>query len=255
MRSSIFFLLLSLVCSIAAFGQSPQSASRQTGTLTGVVQSPEGMPLAGAVVKVENLSTGDIIPAMTDLQGRFNIPNLETGFYRVRIRRDEDGAFVLDQSVRVESGAPTKVVTFTYQARLPRVPIVSPNRPLPDNPQSALTHRKKHQRPGGSTESSIDVLQRTFDSQIDFQRWLNNLREQGTHTLTAIIPISNKECLIALEPLESQKMINHYVEKVSGEVTREKVEEVLRDNSDKRFVGLAYLTKGSEFLVVLRDAR
>lgn len=74
---SVFMLVLGIVISQIAFGQSA------TGSLSGLVTDSNGGALPGATITIINLSTGIERRATTDEEGRWKAPVLDPGLYRV----------------------------------------------------------------------------------------------------------------------------------------------------------------------------
>ena len=78
--------LIALAVFAIAFNQSftiPVVAQGATGTLSGVVQDPNGASLPGVTVTVKNLSTGSSRAVTTNAEGRWTIPGLAVGAYEV----------------------------------------------------------------------------------------------------------------------------------------------------------------------------
>jgi hypothetical protein len=72
--------LLLLVTSFAP----PVFAQGTSGAITGTVQDSSGGALPGASISAHNLETGAVRTTTSDIQGRFVIPGLPVGRYRVR---------------------------------------------------------------------------------------------------------------------------------------------------------------------------
>lgn len=75
-RTAFLLLVLAAIGATAAHGQGDTS-------ITGTVTDPSGGVIAGASVKVENLETGVVRSAVTDADGRYDVPLLAVGSYKV----------------------------------------------------------------------------------------------------------------------------------------------------------------------------
>lgn len=64
------------------------AAQQRTGTLTGVVTDATGMPVPGAVLRVEQPATGFVRESTTSEEGVYTAPLLPVGVYEVRAMRD-----------------------------------------------------------------------------------------------------------------------------------------------------------------------
>jgi len=65
-----------------------QSVFAKTGTLDGLVTGSAGKPIAGAKVQVLDSAGKKIASAVTDKAGKFSLPNLKPGQYRLLIGED-----------------------------------------------------------------------------------------------------------------------------------------------------------------------
>lgn len=72
---SIILLVIS-----AAFSQS------NTGSITGVVEDSNGAVVANATVTITNIGTNETKTAQTDSDGRYDVPSLSTGIYKVTVK-------------------------------------------------------------------------------------------------------------------------------------------------------------------------
>ena len=75
---SIITLTILLLTTVSSPGQSGPS-----GTLTGVVQDPNGANVSGVSVTVKSLATGATRTATTGDDGRWTLPGLTVGEYEV----------------------------------------------------------------------------------------------------------------------------------------------------------------------------
>src|ERR1700688_1559906 len=72
---------LVLMSAIVLFGAVTHSA-----TLTGTVKGVDGAPFQGAFVEAQNVKTKITVIVLSDSQGRYRIPDLGAGDYRMQIR-------------------------------------------------------------------------------------------------------------------------------------------------------------------------
>ncbi|MBX7172256.1 MAG: TonB-dependent receptor [Pyrinomonadaceae bacterium] len=72
-----YLLAIVVLLSISLFAQS------NTGSITGVIEDSNGAVVANASVTVTNIGTNETRTAQTDSDGRYEIPSLPTGIYKV----------------------------------------------------------------------------------------------------------------------------------------------------------------------------
>lgn len=77
-------LCLSVAVLLTLFAGGRVWAQAQTATITGIATDPSGAALAGAKIQVTNTETNALQSTVTDAQGRFSIPDLPVGTYRVQ---------------------------------------------------------------------------------------------------------------------------------------------------------------------------
>ena len=65
-----------------------QSVFAKTGTLDGLVTGSAGKPISGAKVQVLDFAGKEVASAVTDKAGKFTLPNLKPGQYRLLIGKD-----------------------------------------------------------------------------------------------------------------------------------------------------------------------
>jgi len=65
-----------------------QSVFAKTGTLDGVVTGNDGQPVSGAKLQVLDSTGKNVASAVTDKAGKFSLPNLKPGQYRLLIGED-----------------------------------------------------------------------------------------------------------------------------------------------------------------------
>ena len=118
-----------LLATIALLGGLPAPAWAQqfTGTLRGTVQDATHALLPGAQVSVIEIATNDSREIVTDAQGRWVLPNLKPGTYRVVVTLDGFKKAAVDQvkldvqgireiEVTLEVGGAAETVTVTGAA-------------------------------------------------------------------------------------------------------------------------------------------
>jgi TonB-linked SusC/RagA family outer membrane protein len=94
--------LVGVVCAVVALAVLPQAAHAQaTGSVSGVVSSDAGVPLAGVQVTIPSLRTGSV----TGVDGRYLIARLPAGTYTLRAQRL--GFQAREQTVSVAAGQTT----------------------------------------------------------------------------------------------------------------------------------------------------
>jgi hypothetical protein len=83
-RSAIIFgsFLAVILCSLAALAQ------EATATLNGRVTDPSGLPVAGAKVQAVNVNTNVPYSAETNDAGRYDLPTLPPGAYRMSVEKN-----------------------------------------------------------------------------------------------------------------------------------------------------------------------
>jgi hypothetical protein len=77
-------------------------AQETTGEIAGAIASPDGAPLPGATVILENPDTGFRRPAATDSDGRYRLVALPPASYRLTVSMD--GFRTVTRQIRVELG-------------------------------------------------------------------------------------------------------------------------------------------------------
>ncbi len=119
LRSVALFVFLAAL----AFGQGG------TGTITGTVTDPTGLPVAGANVEARNTDTGVVYSGASTSAGNYAIPNLPVGTYVLTAKVTGFKTYthtnltvaatqVLRQDIALEVGAASETVTVEAQASL-----------------------------------------------------------------------------------------------------------------------------------------
>jgi virginiamycin B lyase len=75
---SLSLTVIALACSSVALAQA--------ATVSGTVAGPDGAPFRGAFVQAENTQTSMLVSVLSDNQGRYRLPELSAGEYRVQVR-------------------------------------------------------------------------------------------------------------------------------------------------------------------------
>src|SRR5690242_19008000 len=81
-RTVVLFVLLTVFCQAALFGQS------ERGTISGSVTDSTGAVIPSAKVTVTNPSTASSITTVTTATGDYTVPALSPGQYNVRIDKE-----------------------------------------------------------------------------------------------------------------------------------------------------------------------
>ena len=82
-RTSIWRLLA--ILAMLSFWTWNVPAQVSTGGLSGTVRDAQGSPIVGATVKIRDEDTGMLRRAITDSAGRYSIPSVSPGYYRVSV--------------------------------------------------------------------------------------------------------------------------------------------------------------------------
>ena len=70
---------------LASGGIASAQQAISTGTITGIVQDEQGLPIPGALVEVTNLQTQEQRSTVSNASGNFNVPALVIGRYKVKV--------------------------------------------------------------------------------------------------------------------------------------------------------------------------
>lgn len=95
-------LIWCVLCAAPAWGQATSAA------LSGLIQDPMGLPLAGVEVAVDHAATAVRMETVTDAGGRYRLVALPAGSYRVEARRDGFATLRRD-GVVLGAGAETRL--------------------------------------------------------------------------------------------------------------------------------------------------
>lgn len=116
----IFYLALCLILAGVAWGQAVSS-------LSGVVTDPSGGVIQGAIVKIENVAQGLIRETKTDSAGRYALPQVPPGTYKVSARATGFAEVVVNEvplqvnvprtlDLKMEVGAVSETVAVSAEA-------------------------------------------------------------------------------------------------------------------------------------------
>ncbi len=83
LRVSLILFVLGAFALLQLSGAAVMGQSGSTGTLSGVVQDPNGAALPGVAIQLKNVGTGATRTATTNEEGRWTIPALPVGSYEV----------------------------------------------------------------------------------------------------------------------------------------------------------------------------
>ena len=116
-----FLLLFALGISLPTFAQS------NYGVITGTINDPQHLPVAGAAVQITAASTGAIRRVVTNQLGLFEAPALLPDDYDLRV--EAPGFATAAQSVRLEVGQKLAVdITLAVGARKEGLNVVADSR-------------------------------------------------------------------------------------------------------------------------------
>ena len=126
---SLLAVLALAVCTFAGLLVLAPTASAQktTGTITGTITDPSGAAVPDATVSLVNERTGATRDGATNEQGSFSFPELETGMYRVTVKKagfkklslnnvELHVADVTNLNLKMEMGAATETVMVEASA-------------------------------------------------------------------------------------------------------------------------------------------
>ena len=102
-----------LLAAPAGLASAQQAIS--TGTITGIVQDEQGLPIPGALVEVTNVETQEKRSTVSNATGIFNVPALVIGRYKVSVSLSGFGT-VERVDVRLQSNEVYNAGTVTMRA-------------------------------------------------------------------------------------------------------------------------------------------
>ena len=150
-RALCSFFLAAIVLPQLAVGQQPQGAEAQKSTATaragGKVLTPTKLPIPGATVRLVNLETGRGWVSWTDENGKFELPGLPAGRYRVEVQ--QLGFEPSAREFELKEGAPDVEITAhvasvaALAALAPKPEGSEPSAPPPASTEGANKEREK----------------------------------------------------------------------------------------------------------------
>jgi hypothetical protein len=99
---------------------------------------------------------------------------------------------------------------------------------------------------GSGASGGVEVLEKSFNDEIELQAWLNAQAEKGKR-LRGIIPLEYRKSLFLLA--EDKATIPDFVQRVDGRLLSEELVTRIKSNPDKTFVGVHRLTDNSYLMV------
>src|SRR5260370_16111516 len=119
MRRSLLFILMLFVCaSLFADGT-------QLGTISGRVVDQSQSAIPGATVEVNNIDKGTSRRTTTDLDGKYIVPLLQPGTYKISITLSGFDSFVA-QNASVEVGKTTSInATLKLSSTSETIPVLA----------------------------------------------------------------------------------------------------------------------------------
>jgi hypothetical protein len=211
-------LLFLLVCSPLLMllkgcaSELPPPAGVPEGERTGIVgtiKDNRGNPISGAVVTVANIENQRATTTTANSDGAFDLPGITPGSYRVTATFP--GLATQSTEILVRGGQ-AAFVSLVLAA------------------------------------GEVEVLEKSFNDEIDFQAWLKAQSENGKR-LRGIIPVSDKESLFLFVPFEAKAATPYLVQRVDGQLGSTKLMSYIKLHSDKTFVGVHRLGNNSYVMV------
>src|SRR5262245_24811843 len=99
----------------AAAGIASAQQAISTGTITGIVQDEQGLPIPGALVEVTNVETQEKRSTVSNATGIYNVPALVIGRYKVSVSLSGFGT-VERVEIRLQSNEVYNAGTVTMRA-------------------------------------------------------------------------------------------------------------------------------------------
>lgn len=242
-------LLLLTLCSTNALAQKPlPRVTRQTAkiispTLSGRVVDPTGAPIRCAGITIKNTATGQIKAIGTNAQGFFDFGRVDAGMYDVETRVPALEALER-RRVKVEVGQAARLTVILKVEALRACTML---KVLPEGepePEPATTP---------SEESSIHVVRKKLNDDLEAQEWLN-AQAQEQRVLLAIIPLGRLESLFVFRTTKKQRVRTPLVLPVNRELQAEDLQRRIKARSGDTFVGLLRIDENSYLLVFRNDS-
>ncbi len=123
-KSLVLFAATMLMLALSV---APAAAQTLYGSITGLVEDPSGSTVAGAKVVATNTATGQVYEGVADANGTYNILNVQTGTYDLKITQSGfksssrtglviSANVVTRTNVRLEVGALSEQITVAAEA-------------------------------------------------------------------------------------------------------------------------------------------
>ena len=205
--------ILALVAAVIVIG--PYTLKAQTSTVSGVVKSSSGEPVAGAFVRIRSADLGLTFMVVSQEQGRYSTPNLLPGKYTVEGIGGEYQSNVAGP-VEVRSG---------QQAQQAKMDVVLSARRRPAVPQKRMTSDDyKAMMPEGAAKTLLASrcvichgLERVVPTRKSREDWNETVETMSFYLLDHNVRVSDQE---------RETMVDYLVANYGANVPR------LRDEAD-----------------------
>jgi len=200
------FLVLCLLLSLGISAQAQRSAPETPSKFAGLVRTAQGVPLPGATVRVVHVESGKAWLSWTDESGKFELPGLPTGRYRVEAellgfepasREVEFSAQSQTVEVVLNIAAPAKPAAPAAEPQ-PRAPAPAPEPAKAEAPQPARPGQPPRQpgaqpprapvRPGAPGQNLEEMIRQRL-GQGGFQQVDPIGQVAGANSIDATPPI------------------------------------------------------------------
>jgi len=212
------------------------------------VRGPQGEVISGAEVIIRNKDTGAMTTTVTDELGRFSKSGLIPGSYSVTVsvhgfavtQRDIElkigSALQLDIPVGTSSGP-----SLAGGASHPKSPTASPPNAQTGSGPGVISNQS-------STSQITDVIDKSFDRDIELLDWLNSMKNQRKR-LFRVIPGADKASLFVFEKVKAGTNFDYTVILVNEAPDPKSL--LLRINQyiKKTFIGIHRLSNNSYLMV------
>ena len=155
-HAALFALLFALILLVPT-----HAWAAAFGSISGLVQDANSKPVSGARVSIQSAASGAIRTVKTDVQGRFEFPNVAQGTYRLSVSRK--GFRTSTQPVTVESGYfPSPHIVLQRNGRLQQVVVSAVAVPPPVvasmTPITLVSDQDIMRTPGASNVNSLAMI-------------------------------------------------------------------------------------------------
>jgi len=213
-------------------------------------------------VEARNKATGAGRVASTDDSGRFRIENLARGLYFVIVGKEGYGSQTVDD-VHVEVGQANALNVTISNGPVPigdpKIPTIRPGvQPTPEpgeNSGSGTDSGNKPvpvpETPPPATTGSEDVVAKSFSTEQDARKWLNE-QAKNHMRLTAIIWLKSKTNLFVFTNIPSSQTVDYFTESGSGDPDAATLQDLMTNHQNKVIVGVIRILPNA-YVVVFRD--